>query len=218
MGNNHSVNRNHADTAAVTAADTSASGSRDRPDATDRAAQSGGPGPAGWRELGPINGAITAIGARVTRRRTLGVFATLGRAKRLFRGWLLYSAMMMPFGYLGRQESEAIILRVAFRRDSAYEADQHRDLAAKSGVDPETIEAMFRNDHGQTGRLGILLDAADELIATKKLRDSTWERLRGILSARDQVAFVILVTNYDGLATALDVLGVPVDERRDESE
>ena len=40
------------------------------------------------------------------------------------------------------------------------------------------------------------------------------ERLRGLLSEREQVAFVMLVTNYDGLATALDVMGVPVDEPR----
>src|SRR5699024_2561538 len=86
----------------------------------------GRPGPGSRRELGIVNGAIEAIGARATGRKRLGVFATIGRAKRLFRGWLIYSATMMPFGDLSRQDTELCILRVAFLRGADYERDHHR--------------------------------------------------------------------------------------------
>ncbi|KAB1503801.1 carboxymuconolactone decarboxylase family protein [Corynebacterium sp. 320] len=172
------------------------------------------PGPARFRELGLINGSITALGARVQKRKTLGVFATLGRARRLFRMWLLYSAMMMPFGYLSRQDTELIILRVAWLRGSAYESDQHRDLARRVGLSPQQIDAVHTPEHGFTGRRAVLLAATDELVRDKQLSPTTRLRLTAELSARDQVAFVMLVTNYDGLATALDVLGVPIDEPR----
>ena len=119
---------------------------------------------------------------------------------------------MMPFGYLSRVETEMIILRVAYLRGSAYEADQHRALAARVGV--KGIDALFQPDHGFTGRHGTLLDAAEQLVRNRGLTADMAERLRGLLSEREQVAFVMLVTNYDGLATALDVMGVPVDEPR----
>ncbi|HIW96230.1 MAG TPA: carboxymuconolactone decarboxylase family protein [Candidatus Corynebacterium gallistercoris] len=174
-----------------------------------------GPGPArSIRELGVLNWGIARIGARVTGRKTLGVFQTIGRAKRLFRGWLVYSAMMMPFGYLSRVDTEAIILRVAHVRGSAYEADQHRDIAARAGLSRAEIMAIESDDHGFTGRRGVLLDAVDELVETRSLAPETWHRLSGELSKKEQVAFVMLVTNYDGLATALDVLEVPVDVTR----
>lgn len=173
-----------------------------------------GPGPAPVSELGFWGALACRIGARVQGRRTLGVFATLARAPRLFGTWLAYSAMMMPCGYMSRGETELIILRVAFLRDSAYELDQHRDLAARVGVPASKIEAVTTAQHGLVGREGVLLDAVDELVGTHELSSQAWWGLRRIFTAREQVAFVMLVLHYDGLASALKVLGVPVDERR----
>lgn len=177
-----------------------------------------GPGPVARREhlrrLGPFGTFATRVGARVTGKKNLGVFATIGRAPRLFRFWLLYGASMMPFGYLSRQETEMIILRVAYLRNSAYEADQHRALAARAAVSSSDIDAMFRPSHGITGRRGVLLDAAEQIVRDQGLSEEMAGRVRGLLSEREQVAFVMLVCNYDGLATALDILGVPVDENR----
>ena len=67
----------------------------------------------GLRDLGPLNYAVERIGARVQGNKTLGVFATIGRVRRMLPPWLVYSATMMPFGALGRAESELVILRVA---------------------------------------------------------------------------------------------------------
>lgn len=177
-----------------------------------------GPGPAPRRDhfrlLGLFGAFATRVGARVTGKKNLGVFATIGRAPRLFRFWLLYGASMMPFGYLSRAETEMLILRVAYLRGSAYEADQHRALAARAGVSSVDIDAIFRPDHGFTGRIGTLLDAAEQIVRHQGLSEDMAKRVRGLLSEREQVAFVMLVCNYDGLATALDVMGVPVDENR----
>jgi hypothetical protein len=56
----------------------------------------------GVRELGVVNHLIARLGARVQGTETMGVFSTIGRARRLFKAWLVYSATMMPFGYLSR--------------------------------------------------------------------------------------------------------------------
>ena len=59
--------------------------------------------PGGLRELGPVGWAVNRLGARVTGKRDVHLFATLGHARRLFPAWLAYSGMMMPFGILDRR-------------------------------------------------------------------------------------------------------------------
>ncbi|MDN5723268.1 MAG: carboxymuconolactone decarboxylase family protein [Corynebacterium sp.] len=98
----------------------------------------------GIRELGVINNLIVKVGAKVQGTHTLGVFATIGRAKRLFKAWLVYSATMMPFGYLSRQETELVILRVAFRKESAYEEAHHRAIGRRRGCMPRSSPPCLR--------------------------------------------------------------------------
>ena len=184
----------------------------DRPASPPR--PSGRPGPGTRKQLGLVNGAIEAIGARATGRKRLGVFATIGRAKRLFRGWLIYSATMMPFGELSRTDTELIILRVAHGRGADYERDHHRVIGKRAGLTEAEIAAVDRRDHGFTGRRGAMIAVADRLVAKRDVDDATWAELSRHLSDRECVALVQLITHYDGLATALHVLGTPADEKR----
>ncbi len=174
----------------------------------------GRPGLATRRELGPVNGTLEAIAARVTGRRRLGVFAAIGRSRRLFRGWLHYSATMMPFGDLPRKETELVILRIAALRGSAYERDHHRVIARRAGATAAEMDAVDGDAHGFGGRMGAILDVVDELVRNRDVADATWAALAEHLTDRECVALVQLTTHYDGLATALHVLGVPPDEPR----
>ncbi|AGP31005.1 carboxymuconolactone decarboxylase family protein [Corynebacterium terpenotabidum] len=173
-------------------------------------------------ELGPLNFVVERLGARVQGKKTLGVFATIGRVRRMLPAWLLYSATMMPFGVLGRAESELVILRVAAlkgRGGGEYELDHHWALGRKAGlIDGEIVAATRVGDglepgrHGFHGRRGAMLDVADEIVEFGEVSDAAWDRLASYLSDRECVALVMLATNYAGLATALTVLGTPVDE------
>lgn len=199
------------DTATNASAGTNA-GARERP--ASPPLPQGRPGPGSRRELGIVNGAIEAIGARATGRKRLGVFATIGRAKRLFRGWLIYSATMMPFGDLSRQDTELCILRVAFLRGADYERDHHRVIGRRAGLSDQEIAAVDTWDHGFTGQRGAMLAVVDELVQNRDCGDGTWAGLAPYFSEREKVGLVQLTTHYDGLATALHVLGTPADEQR----
>ncbi|MCF8569050.1 carboxymuconolactone decarboxylase family protein [Gordonia sp. HY002] len=169
--------------------------------------------PGAFGDLGPINWLVVRAMSIATGTDNAHIFATLGRSKGLFRGWLHYSSRMMPFGELSRRETEMIIIRVAHRRECEYELDHHRRLGARAGIDDAAFADIVEGpDAGWGDRERTLLLAADELVADRDLSDTTWDSLRRHLTERQAVAFVLLVGQYDSLATTIGVLRVQRDE------
>jgi AhpD family alkylhydroperoxidase len=169
--------------------------------------------PGDRHDLGLINAALARIASRVVGVSDVHLFSVLGRTRGLFRGWLHYSGRLMPFGTLPRRQAELVILRVAALRGSAYELDHHRRLGARAGLTPHEIEAATdpeaRWPWSDDDRA--LLDTANALVLTRDVDDATWEALAARFSPRALVEIVLLVCQYDGLATTLHTLRVPLD-------
>ncbi|GAA3512196.1 carboxymuconolactone decarboxylase family protein [Dietzia aurantiaca] len=172
--------------------------------------------PGGFRELGPIGWAVNRLGARVTGKRDVHLFATLGHARRLFPAWLAYSGMMMPFGVLDRRTTELVILRIAHLRGSVYERAHHERIGAGVGLDDDEIARTTEDPSTApwADSLRAVLIAVDELVRTKDIADDTWARLSSHLNSSELVALVQLVAQYDGLATSLQALRIQPDEPR----
>ncbi|MBB1031206.1 carboxymuconolactone decarboxylase family protein [Dietzia sp. SLG310A2-38A2] len=172
--------------------------------------------PGGFRELGPVGWAVNRVGARVTGSRDVHLFATLGRARRLFPAWLAYSGMMMPFGVLDRRTTELVILRVAHLRGSAYERAHHERIGARVGLDDDQITRTLHDPAaaGWSDRLRAVLTAVDELVRTKDITDDTWAEVAAHLTEAELVGLVQLVAQYDGLATSLRALRIQPDRPR----
>ncbi|NLD86003.1 MAG: carboxymuconolactone decarboxylase family protein [Actinomycetales bacterium] len=172
--------------------------------------------PGGFRELGPVGWAVNRLGARVTGKRDVHLFATLGHARRLFPAWLAYSGMMMPFGILDRRTTELVILRIAWVRGSAYERAHHERIGASVGLDDDDIARTTRDPAtaGWSPRLRAVLVAVDEQVRTKDIADDTWAELGSHLDEAQLVALVQLIAQYDGLATALHTLRIQPDVPR----
>jgi alkylhydroperoxidase family enzyme len=127
--------------------------------------------------------------------------------------WLAYSATMMPFGALGRAESELVILRVAALKGNSggdYEMDHHTALGKKAGLIEGDIAAATRIDegwepgrHGFHGRRGAMLDVADEIVQFGDVSDPAWGRLASFLSDRECVALVRRPTSKPQTAICL---------------
>lgn len=165
------------------------------------------------RTLGPVNWAICKVIAKGAGVSDPHLFTTLGRTGGLFRAWLFYSGHLMPGGKISRKESEMVILRVAHLRESAYEMDHHIRLGRRAGIDRDLLELIMTGPHaaGLSTRYRIILTAVDELIETKTLTDDTWSALATQFDERRLIEFVLLVTQYDGLATTLGTLRVERD-------
>lgn len=176
--------------------------------------------PGTWREVGPLVAGFARVAGRVQGTEPPAVFLTLGRHRRLFWGWLHFAGRLMPGGRLTRRESELVILRVASRRDSAYELTQHRRLGRRAGLAAADIEAIedlesVAGDHpGFTSRELLLLRASDELVADQDLSDELWAALDGPFDERERIEIVMLVGHYAMLATALQALRVQPDRQR----
>lgn len=168
--------------------------------------------PGNLRQLGLFNWVFSKVAARTLGLSDMHLFSTLGRGKGLFRGWLHYSAGMMPFGSLARHDTELVIIRTAHLRSSEYELDHHKRLGKRAGIDEAEFARIRQGpDAGWSGKELALLRAVDELVGTKDLSDLTWKELSAHLDDRRLIEFVMLVGQYDSLATTIGTLRIERD-------
>ncbi len=166
------------------------------------------------RQLGPVNWAVWKVVSLVSRTDDAHLFSTLGRAGFTYRGWLHFAAtVLMPGGRISRHETELVILRIAHLRGCDYEMDHHLRLSKRAGVTPE-LQARVLVGAGADGwsdRHRAMLAVVDELVATKDVGDAAWAALAANLDDRGMIEFVLLVGQYDMLATTIDTLRIGRD-------
>jgi len=170
--------------------------------------------PAPLRRLRPLARVMALVTGRVTGSGPPAIFTTLGRHPRLFRGWLLYSAHLMPFGTLPRRDAELVILRVAWQCGAAYEWWHHVPLALRAGLSPDEIAAAAGKPPatGLSERQRVLAAITDELIAQRALSDDTWRAARLALTEREVIELCLLIGHYQGLAAAIGGLGIQLED------
>ncbi|GAB2916266.1 carboxymuconolactone decarboxylase family protein [Rhodococcus aerolatus] len=167
-------------------------------------------------EVGVVAWLMSRAGGRLAGTAPMTLFLTLGRHKRLFRGWLAFAALLMPGGRLPRAESELVILRVAHLRGSAYERAQHERIGRGAGLTAAEVERTTAGPDaaGWTPRQAALLAAVDQLVLDRDVDDAAWSRLREHLDERECVELVLLAGHYDMLAAAITTLRVQREEPR----
>jgi AhpD family alkylhydroperoxidase len=143
------------------------------------------------------------------------LFTTVGRHRRLLRGWLRFAGRLMPRGRLPRRVTELVILRVAHLRDCAYEWEHHVRLGRRAGVTQDDLRRITEGPgaEGWSAREQAILMAVDQLHSGGDVDDETWERLRSHLDERELIELVFLVGHYEMLATAIGTLRIQVDRR-----
>jgi AhpD family alkylhydroperoxidase len=153
---------------------------------------------------------------RITGTNPPNLFLTMGRAHKLFRGWLRFAGRLMPGGALPRRDTELIILRVAHLRGCDYEFEHHRRLGRRAGVDTVDVARVVQGPDvdGWTDRERALLRAVDALHERQDLDDSSWDAVREHLDDAQAIEFVLLVGHYELLATFIHTLRIRTDQPR----
>ena len=168
------------------------------------------------RDLGLVTWGFAHVAGRVMGTGPPNIFTTLGRHRRVFRGWLHFGGTLMPRGSLPRREAELVILRVAHLRGSAYELAHHERLGLRAGISREELARLAdgATADGWAPRERALLAAVDELHATGDLTDGTWSELRAHLDEKESIELLMLAGHYEMLAVVLGTLRVAPDRPR----
>ena len=167
--------------------------------------------PPGLRRLGFVNWLLGRLLSRGAGVREAHLFTTLGRHRRLFRAWLLWSGALMIGGRLPRRETELVILRVAHRCKSPYEWRHHERLGRRAGLTVHEIAGVREADAAWRPADRVLLDATDALIGVEDVDDATWARLRAYWDERQAMELCLLVGQYRGLAATIRALRIAPD-------
>lgn len=136
--------------------------------------------------------------------------ATLVRHPDLARAFFGFGVHVLFRSTLPPRLRELTILRVAYRRDNAYEWNHHLEFAAQAGLSEDDIAAVRRGEATDEFER-LVLCAADELDDTSNLSDQTWAALGERLDDRQRMDLVFTVGCYCMLAMAFNTFGVAVE-------
>ncbi|MEU6352569.1 carboxymuconolactone decarboxylase family protein [Streptomyces sp. NPDC047072] len=149
------------------------------------------------RRLRNERGAGPAIGA-------------LARHPDLAEVFLPFSTHMLFKNSLPPRLRELVTLRVARRRDCAYEWAHHLKLGREAGLTDAEIEAAGAGKAADPVE-SLVLAAVDELEDDSTLSDGTWGSLAEHLDEHQRMDLVFTVGTYALLAMVFNAFGVPGD-------
>lgn len=153
----------------------------------------------------------------------LNVFATLAHAPRLLRRVNALGGYFAVHGRTSARDRELVVLRVAGRTGSAYEAAHHRAIGAAAGLTPAEVGAALGGDeaapdgapqpaaHPWAPADAALLRATDELVAERTVSDATWAELSATRDTAELLELLVLAGFYAMLAGVIDAAGIALD-------
>jgi 4-carboxymuconolactone decarboxylase len=131
----------------------------------------------------------------------------LARAFLRFNGYLLYGSTLPP------RVRELAILRVAHRRECAYEWIHHVEIGKGAGLTDDEIAAVRGGEPVDEFDRAVL-DAVDELEDKSQLSDATWAVLCERLDERQRMDLIFTIGCYGLLAMAFNTFGVQPEHER----
>ena len=141
----------------------------------------------------------------------LGTFAqypALAQAYHTFNGHVLFAST------LSTRQREVLVLRVASRRDCAYEWAQHVVLAGDAGISKEEIDRIAEGPSavGWSAIDAAMVRSVDELLVDGCIGDETWATLATELDQQQLMDLVFTVGSYDLLATLMKTFELELDD------
>ncbi len=141
------------------------------------------------------------------------LMSTLARHPKLARAYLRFGGYLLLESSLPARIRELAILRVAHRRQCAYEWSHHVDIAAKAGLTDAEIAAA-RSGEAEDEFERAVFTAVDELDEKSNISDQTWTTLCERLDERQRMDLVFTIGGYIALAMAINAFGVQLENEK----
>ena len=141
---------------------------------------------------------------------TNNALSTFAHHPALAKAFLRFNVHLLMSSTLPTRIRELAILRVAHRRDCAYEWSHHVKMGKDEGITDDQIAAVKRGEAAdQFDR--VVLTAVDELEEKSQLSDQTWAALGERLNDQQRMDFIFTVGCYALLAMAFNTFGVELE-------
>jgi 4-carboxymuconolactone decarboxylase len=141
------------------------------------------------------------------------LMSTLARHPKLARAYLRFGGYLLLGSSLPARVREQAILRVAHRRDCAYEWSHHVDIAKEAGLTDAEIAAARSGEAADEFERAVFT-AVDELDEKSNISDQTWTTLCERLDEHQRMDFVFTVGGYIALAMAINAFGVQLENEK----
>ncbi|AKS36375.1 carboxymuconolactone decarboxylase family protein [Mycolicibacterium goodii] len=133
--------------------------------------------------------------------------STLARHPGLTKAFLRFSNHLLFRSTLEPRMRELAILRIARRRNCAYEWAHHAFIGKAEGLTDDDIDGISRGVAADPFDQ-VVLDAVDELDEQSTISDATWAALGGRLDDRQRMDLVFTVGGYGLMAMAYNTFGI----------
>lgn len=146
--------------------------------------------------------------------RGLNILGTFANHPDLAAAFWVFNGHILNTSTLTQRQTELAILRVALRRGSEYEWQQHLYAARTCGIDDDEIAAIADRDGGHrwSDTDDALLSAVDELLDGNDLSEQTWAVLSASLDTRQIMDLIFTVGAYVTIAMLMGVAGIQLDD------
>lgn len=136
--------------------------------------------------------------------------STLAHHPALAKAFLRFNVHLLGSSTLPARIRELAILRVAHRRQCAYEWSHHERMAKEEGITDDQIAALKRGEAADAFDQ-VVITAVDELEEKSELSDQTWAALGERLNDQQRMDFVFTVGCYALLAMAFNTFGIQLE-------
>jgi 4-carboxymuconolactone decarboxylase len=143
-------------------------------------------------------------------RDSSNALATLAHHPALMKAFLRFNVHLLFGSTLPPRVRELAILRVAHRRECAYEWTHHVGMAKAEGVTDDEIAGVRRGEATNAFDRAVIA-GVDELEEKSQLSDETWAALGERLDDRQRMDYIFTVGCYALLAMAFNTFGVELD-------
>jgi 4-carboxymuconolactone decarboxylase len=139
------------------------------------------------------------------------VFRTVAHHPDLMKRWLPFVNHILLKSTLSLREREILILRTGWLCRSEYEWAQHIRGGKRAGLSDADIGCIMKG-RNLGAKEDLLLRAADELHAHKRIADATWAAVARHYSTQQLMDIVFTVGQYTMVSMVLNSLGIEVDD------
>jgi len=173
--------------------------------------------PARWSDevRGMLEGTQGPVGQLVGGETpdTLNILLQLAHHPEALRPFLGFATALALRGVLSRRDHELVSLRAIWHCQSDFEWGHHVVFGRVAGLTDAEIDRIPSGpaDPAWSEADRLLLEATDELCATRTLTDATWAKLCASLSDAQLVELPLLVGVYTMLSMVANATGVPLE-------